>query len=280
MILFENSYTSSTKTSLTSTYEKPMLTFSSIQSSPCQETSHILNTIERTRLRMINMIKLSLILIILLQRVITYEYTKTTITRPKEVATETAPSLNRKRSNYVRTFANISSHYHATRKLSYCGDDQFFIFGRARKCSFILAKKPLAVRRRMKLCKDALINDACKWSCGDCSDSIVDDPTFEIIQSNGDTKLCSWIGRHKDWRIRKRRREKFCSKSFSGIKVLDACKLSCGNYIIPKERKQRRKLGYISAAAATRKSFEHFRSISSWTYNFQTTLTAGQGERH
>lgn len=244
-----------------------------------QETSHILNTIERTRLIMINMIKLSLILFILLQRVITYEYTETTITRPKELATETVPSLKRKRSNYVRTFANISSHFYATRKLSYCGDDEFFIFGRDRKCSFILEKKPLATRRRMKLCKDALINDACKWSCGYCSDSIVDDTTFKIIQVNGDKKVCSWIGRHKDWHIRKRRREKFCLKSFSGIKVVDACKLSCANYTIPKHREQRRKLGYISEANATRKSYEHFGSISSWTYNFKTTLTMTQGKQ-
>lgn len=158
---------------------------------------------------------------------------------------------------------------------AYCGDDQFFTFLGNKKCSFILEKKSAATRRRLNLCKDNRINNACKWSCGHCSDSIVDDPHFRIIKHNGDQKPCQWIGEHKYWLTRKNRRNKFCPRS----KVADACKLSCGNYDIPVHRQQRRKMGIIfNIHASHLKSYQHFENIASWTYNFQTTLPVDQGE--
>ena len=116
------------------------------------------------------------------------------------------------------------------------------------------------------------INNVCKWSCGHCSDSIVDDPNFKIVKYNGDQKPCQWIGKHNYWLTRRNRRNKYCPKWFEGRKVSDACKVSCANYDIPVHRQQRRKMGVIG------KSYKHFEDVASWTYNFQTTLPVDEGE--
>lgn len=164
---------------------------------------------------------------------------------------------------------------------AYCGDDQFFTFSgsKKRQCSFILKREPLAFLRRMNLCeKYEEIDDACQWSCGHCSDSIVDDPTFEISLTNGKKKPCSWIAQSKKWFVRKKRRDRYCSMHFADVKVEDACKLSCANYEIPYNRQQRRKMGVILSDKNTNlDSYEHFGNVASWTYNFKTLLPMDQG---
>lgn len=218
-----------------------------------------------------NMINTTLLLFILFQRITAFNYT-----------TSNYSDLQKELATNVKRYYNISSITNESRKLAgtYCGDDHFFRFHNDKKCSYILEKKSVATKRRLNLCKDNKIKNACKYSCGHCFDSIVDDTNFKIVKHNGDEKPSQWIGAVNNWLTRQNRRNKFCSRSFSGTKVSDACKLSCGNYNIPLHRQQRRKMGFIFNNNANHlKSYKHFGNVSSWTYNFQTTLPMTQGKQ-
>ena len=93
-------------------------------------------------------------------------------------ANSTYHFLEKSNENIILTETNGEQDHTLSRILCeayYCGDDHFFTFLGTRKCSYIFEKKSVATKRRLNLCKNNKIKNACKYSCGHCSYS-----TFQV----------------------------------------------------------------------------------------------------
>lgn len=112
-----------------------------------------------------------------------------------------------------------------------CFDDDYFKFRHYKKrkkmCPDIMKDKLKAAKRRRSLCKDQRTVNHCKWSCGLCNDSIVDDEEFKFHTPKR-LRPCHFIS--KDDAFISRKQEKFCNTTYEGVVVKDACALSCGNF--------------------------------------------------
>jgi len=103
----------------------------------------------------------------------------------------------------------------------FCENNDSFNFkydGRNQDCQWI---RNVFEGTRQEVCQQSDVRENCKFSCGMCCD---DNPLYTLVNNNGKTKTCEWIGKREN-----DQRQYWCNFEWEETRqrVTDVCPVSC-----------------------------------------------------